>query len=307
MNKDDREIYEAYNVQHEGLGTMLGKGIDAAAAATGRGVKKVGAAVGKKIDAGGKTIRSAAKAGKIPGAKSMYKTSQSDRYKDTPFGQAMGAVNQAGKGKWKDAAAGMFNAYNAYKTYNKNKASKEAAAKRAELRGEDPNQPTPTPAQPAPATPAQAAPATPAQPATPSASKSTTVQSPSQKQATAKKKASPKSTSVAHTVKPSVPKNEGTKGTKSDRERADVDGDGEIEDWEKAKANAIRKSQGKKHLCAKVVNHESFGPGSCIHAEHAIPDVDGNIEWYMVEFKHGTEKIQTADVDVVLAVEHVHD
>ena len=99
---------------------------------------------------------------------------------------------------------------------------------------------------------------------------------------------------------------EGTKGTKTDREKADVDDNGKIEGWEKAKTNAIRKSQGKTHLCAKTVNHENFGPGATIHAQHAIPDVDGDIEWYMVEFKHGVEKVYTEELEVVFAVEHNH-
>ena len=99
---------------------------------------------------------------------------------------------------------------------------------------------------------------------------------------------------------------EGNKGTKTDREKADVNDNGKIEGWEKAKANAIRKSQGKTHLCAKTVNHENYGPGATIHAQHAIPDVNGDIEWYMVEFKHGIEKVYTEDIEVVFAVEHNH-
>ena len=100
---------------------------------------------------------------------------------------------------------------------------------------------------------------------------------------------------------------EGTKGTREDREKADVNDNNELEGWEKARANAIRKSQGKTHLCAKTVNHESYGPGATLHGQHAIPDVNGNIEWYMVEFKHGTEKVRTEEMDVVFAVEHTHD
>lgn len=100
---------------------------------------------------------------------------------------------------------------------------------------------------------------------------------------------------------------EGTKGTKTDREKADINDNEKLEPWEKARANAIRKSQGKTHLCAKTVNHESFGPGATIHGQHAIPDVNGDIEWYMVEFKHGTEKVRTEDVEVIFAVEHHHD
>lgn len=110
---------------------------------------------------------------------------------------------------------------------------------------------------------------------------------------------------VVYKPKPKVAK-EGSKGTQSDREKADVDDNGTIEPWEKKKANAIRKSQGKPHLCAKTVNHESFGTGRTIHARHAHPDVNGNIEWYVCEFKHGTEVINTSDLDIVTIVEHNH-
>jgi len=115
-----------------------------------------------------------------------------------------------------------------------------------------------------------------------------------------------KSGKVVYKPKTKVAK-EGTKGTRTDREKADINDNEKLEPWEKARANAIRKSQGKTHLCAKTVNHESYGPGSTLHGQHAIPDNAGNIEWYMVEFKHGTEKIRTEDMEVVFAVEHTHD
>ena len=285
MNKDDHEIFEAYDVQHEGLGGMLGK------VATG---------AGKAVKAGAAKARTVAK--KIPGADKMYQASQSDRYKDSAFGQAMGALNQAGKGDFKAAAKGLGSAVDAYQDYGTKKAA--AGAKKA------------TPVQQQDPDSGQTGPS----------GNETKVKSNSEKQAQGgskpvkptneKKKPDGDGDGVPDWAdkhhgeddheKDKVAK-EGTKGTQSDREKADVDGDKEIEPWEKARANAIRKSQGKTHLCAKVVNHESFGPGSCVHAEHAIPDVDGNIEWYMVEFKHGVEKVQTSDIDVVMAVEHHHD
>jgi len=275
MNKDDHEIYEAYDVRDESLGAIAKGALGAVRTNAGK--------ASSAIQTGAKTVAAKARttAKKIPGADKMYKTSQNDQYKDTAFGNTMKALNSAGKGDFSGAAKGLGNAFGAYQDYGKKKAAKAAADAKAARTG------TPNDSS------------SPVQPTAPSDDKSTTVKSPSEKRAERK---DPKSTN-----KPSTPKNEGTKGTKSDRKKADVDGDGEIEDWEKAKANAIRKSQGKKHLCAKVVNHESFGPGSCIHAQHAIPDVEGNIEWYMVEFKHGTEKIQTNDVEVVIALEHMHN
>lgn len=110
---------------------------------------------------------------------------------------------------------------------------------------------------------------------------------------------------VVYTPKPKVAK-EGSKGSQSDREKADVDDDGEIEPWEKKRANAIRKSQGKPHLCAKTVMHETYGPGHTVHARHAHPDVNGNIAWYVCEFKHGVACVNTDDIDIVTIVEHNH-
>lgn len=110
---------------------------------------------------------------------------------------------------------------------------------------------------------------------------------------------------VVYKPKPKVAK-EGSKGTQSDREKADVNDDDKIEPWEKKRANAIRKNQGKPHLCAKTVNHESYGPGHTVHARHAHPDVNGNIAWYVCEFKHGTEVINTEDLQIVTIVEHTH-
>lgn len=99
--------------------------------------------------------------------------------------------------------------------------------------------------------------------------------------------------------------NEGTKGTEEERKKADVDNDGELKPWEKAKANAIRDEEGEEHLCAKEVKHESFGVGKCIPERHASP-VDGQVSWYAVIFEHGTEVVDTSDVEILLQTEHVH-
>ena len=98
-------------------------------------------------------------------------------------------------------------------------------------------------------------------------------------------------------------KEEGTKGTEEEREKADVNDDGDLEPWEKKKANKIRKAQGKTHLCAKKVQHEQFGTGECIHGKHGQP-IDGIVNWYTVVFEHGTEVVDTEDLTVILAVEH---
>ena len=45
----------------------------------------------------------------------------------------------------------------------------------------------------------------------------------------------------------------------------------------------------KDHDCATVVEHPVWGKGKPILRSHAIPDDDGHVEWYDVQFKHGIE------------------
>ena len=95
-------------------------------------------------------------------------------------------------------------------------------------------------------------------------------------------------------------------GTKSDREKMDLDDDGELEPYEKKRGNAIRSSQNKEHICAKKVQHEKFGAGDCVHSEHAEPDENGYVGWYTVQFEHGQELVNTVDVQVVDEMSHKH-
>lgn len=99
---------------------------------------------------------------------------------------------------------------------------------------------------------------------------------------------------------------EGVAGSKKDREKADLDKDGDIEPYEKKRANAIRKSQGKEHLCATKVKHEKFGVGNCISEKHAYPDDNGHVSWYAIQFEHGIEVIDTVDLDVLEESSHGH-
>ena len=45
----------------------------------------------------------------------------------------------------------------------------------------------------------------------------------------------------------------------------------------------------KDHDCATVVEHPVYGKGKPILKSHAIPDDNGFVEWYDVQFKHGIE------------------
>ena len=84
------------------------------------------------------------------------------------------------------------------------------------------------------------------------------------------------------------------------KDKADLDDDGEISDYKKKRSDAIAKSQGKDdHVCALKVSHESYGLGTPIHGRHAHPDENGNVAWYAVMFEHGTEVVDTIDVEVL--------
>ena len=53
----------------------------------------------------------------------------------------------------------------------------------------------------------------------------------------------------------------------------------------------------KDHDCATVVEHPVWGKGKPILRSHAIPDDDGHVEWYDVQFKHGIEeKVMAKDM-----------
>lgn len=104
--------------------------------------------------------------------------------------------------------------------------------------------------------------------------------------------------SEAHCVGKKKPKNEAKHDDLKDK--ADLNDDNKISKYEKKKADAIAKSQGKDdHVCALKVNSEQFGLGTPIHARHAEPDENGHVSWYAVMFEHGTEVVDTVDVDIL--------
>ena len=47
-----------------------------------------------------------------------------------------------------------------------------------------------------------------------------------------------------------------------------------------------------------------LGDGVVLEAQHADPDAEGQIEWYMVEFKDGIHKVFTEDLEIMLAEFH---
>ena len=79
------------------------------------------------------------------------------------------------------------------------------------------------------------------------------------------------------------------------------DGDKE----ESMKKAAKDKKHGKKHDCAKKVQHEKYGLGECIPEAHGEP-VNGHVNWYTVVFEHGTEVVDTEDLVILVSESHEH-
>ena len=73
--------------------------------------------------------------------------------------------------------------------------------------------------------------------------------------------------------------------------------------------NEIRElCHSKDHDCATVVEHPVWGKGKPILRSHAIPDDDGHVEWYDVQFKHGIEeKVMASDMDILENATHGSD
>ena len=73
----------------------------------------------------------------------------------------------------------------------------------------------------------------------------------------------------------------------------------------KKKGDCVDKEDKGKHNCAKKVCHESFGEGTCIFGEHAVPDENGFVSHYDVMFEHGVERnVPVADMEVLVLKEH---
>ena len=64
----------------------------------------------------------------------------------------------------------------------------------------------------------------------------------------------------------------------------------------------------KDHDCATVVEHPVWGKGKPIERSHAIPDDNGFVEWYDVQFKHGVEeKVMAEDMKILKNANHNKD
>ena len=73
----------------------------------------------------------------------------------------------------------------------------------------------------------------------------------------------------------------------------------------KKKGDCVDKEDKGEHNCAKKVCHESFGKGTCIFGEHAVPDENGFVSHYDVQFEHGiVENVSVEDLEILEAHSH---
>ena len=110
-----------------------------------------------------------------------------------------------------------------------------------------------------------------------------------------------------------------SKGTKEISGDAQQKGEGKPDKMQKAKEAGKNKPlamgytddelralcHSKDHDCATVVEHPEFGRGKPILKSHALPDDNGYVEWYDVQFKHGIEeKVYAKDMNIISEDEH---
>ena len=71
------------------------------------------------------------------------------------------------------------------------------------------------------------------------------------------------------------------------------------------KGECVDKKDKGMHNCAKKVCHEEYGEGETIFGQHAVPDENGFVSHYNVQFEHGiVENVSVEDMEVLTLVEH---
>lgn len=103
-----------------------------------------------------------------------------------------------------------------------------------------------------------------------------------------------------------------TKDGKLKRGDADRDGPGgsmlrsDPLDKQRNKVPAVSESVSydDQHLCAKHVYSNVYGEGLVLEGQHADPDNNGNIEWYIVDFAEGPKKVYTEKLEIMVAEYH---
>ena len=108
-----------------------------------------------------------------------------------------------------------------------------------------------------------------------------------------------------------------------DRKDQDIDNDGDVDSSDeylhkrrKAVSKAVSKESftvddiramchSKDHDCATYVDHPEFGLGKPVYESHAIPDENGHVAWYDVEFAHGIEEqVPAEDMQILQTEDH---
>ena len=108
-----------------------------------------------------------------------------------------------------------------------------------------------------------------------------------------------------------------------DRKDQDIDNDGDVDSSDeylhkrrRAVSTAMKKESftrediramchSKDHDCATYVEHPEWGLGKPVYESHAIPDDDGYVEWYDVEFAHGIEReVPAKDMKIIDETSH---
>ena len=73
----------------------------------------------------------------------------------------------------------------------------------------------------------------------------------------------------------------------------------------KKKGDCVSKSEKGEHNCAKKVCHEQYGEGECIFGQHAVPDENGFVSHYDVQFEHGVvENVSVEELEIITEGSH---
>ena len=71
------------------------------------------------------------------------------------------------------------------------------------------------------------------------------------------------------------------------------------------KGDCVDKKEKGDHNCAKKVCHEEYGQGECIFGQHAVPDENGFVSHYDVQFEHGiVENVSVEDLEILISESH---
>jgi hypothetical protein len=71
------------------------------------------------------------------------------------------------------------------------------------------------------------------------------------------------------------------------------------------KGDCVDKKDKGMHNCAKKVCHEQYGEGECIFGQHAVPDENGFVSHYDVQFEHGiVENVSVEELEIITEGHH---